>query len=130
MPAGSQLAVGMLVAAPGTPGVARIGQLDGQKVRLDFFDSAATPVASQQWVDESKVRRYVVGVQTRVFWKDADTGRWTAGRVVGGSPPEYFVRRPNADVDLRVAESDLRVRWSRPLTDPLAVLLAGAQESP
>jgi hypothetical protein len=58
MPAGPQLAVGMLVTAPGLPAVARVGRLDGQAVHLEFFDSAATPLAWQQWLDRSGIRRY------------------------------------------------------------------------
>jgi ATP-dependent helicase HepA len=130
MPTKARFDVGMLVVHPAVPGVARIGEISGSTVRLDLFDSAARAIASQQWVDREHVRRCKVGVQTRVFWQDPATGRWTAGRVVGGGPPEYFVRRPNVEEDLRIAESDLRVRWNRPLQDPLAVLLAGAQESP
>jgi ATP-dependent helicase HepA len=120
--------VGMLVVHPEAPGIARIGEVDGPRLRLDLFESAATPVAAQMWTTNNQVSRCRVGVQTRVFWQDGLTGLWSAGRVIGGGPDEYFVRQSN--VDRRVAEADLRIRWDRPVADPLSVLLAGAQESP
>src|SRR5205823_9397966 len=103
-------------------GIARVGQVDGARVRLDLFESADRPTAQETWVKASEVRRRQIGLQTRVFWRDRVTGRWMAGRVIGGGPAEYFVRQPNAEEDLRVAEADLRVRWHRPLRDPLGVL--------
>jgi ATP-dependent helicase HepA len=122
--------VGQLVVHPKCPGIAHIAHVEDGQTRLDLFESAACPVAEEMWVALDEVRRCVLGRQTRVFWRDHATGAWRAGRVVGGGPEEYFVRPPNSDVDVRVAESALRVRWDRPLADPLQVLVSGAQESP
>ena len=122
--------VGQLVVHPGAPGIARIGQIERERALLELFDSAARPVAEELWVPLADVRRCVLGRQTRVFWRDRYVLAWRAGRVVGGGPEEYFVRPPNSDVDLRLPESSLRVRWDRPLVDPLQVLVSGAQESP
>lgn len=122
--------VGHLVVYPNAIGIARIGAVDGPRLKLEMFESAAQPVVGERWVSATEVRRHQLGVQTRVYWRDQTTGVWQAGRVVGGGPDEYFVRVPNADSDLRVDEVDLRVRWERPVADPLQVLLAGAQESP
>lgn len=124
------LRIGQLVLHPNAIGIARIGAVDGCQLKLEMFESAALPVVGEQWVPAAEVRRHQLGVQTRVYWRDQTTGAWQAGRVVGGGPDEYFVRVPNADSDLRVNEADLRVRWDRPVADPLQVLLAGAQESP
>lgn len=122
--------VGQLVLHPKAPGIARIGHIDGNQASLDLFESAAQPVAQALWVPLSEVRRCLLGRQTRVFWREHATGSWRAGRVIGGGPEEYFIRPPNSPTDVRVAETDLRVRWDRPLADPLQVLLTGAQESP
>lgn len=124
------LATGMLVTHPEVAGIARVVQIGEAKALLEQFDSPARPVAVARWVDIGGVCRHIVEQQTRVFWLDGVTGRWLAGRILGGGPEEYFVRHPNSDLDIRVAESDLRVRWSRPLLDPLGLLLAGGQESP
>lgn len=122
--------VGQLVVHPKVPGIARVARMDGGRACLDLFESAAQPVAEELWVALSEVRRCRLGRQTRVFWRERSTGAWQAGRVIGGGPDEYFIRPPNSDVDVRVAEAELRVRWDRPLADPLQVLVSGAQESP
>ena len=123
-------AVGQLVVHPKSPGIARIAEIADDRARLDLFESAAQPVGDSLWAPLTEVRRCRLGRQTRVFWRERATGSWRAGRVVGGGPDEYFVRPPNSETDVRLDESDLRVRWDRPLADPLQVLLTGAQESP
>ena len=55
---------------------------------------------------------------------------WAAGRVVGGDPSAYFIRLPNSEFDRKVGEAELRVRWDRPVGDPVDVLIARANESP
>src|SRR4051812_15931184 len=116
------LAMGMLVRHHDVAGIARIAQIRGREVLLEQFDSPAKSVASEIWVSVAGVRRQLLEEQTRVFWLDEVTGYWLAGRIVGGGPAEYFVRHPNSEFDSRVAEADLRVRWSRPLVDPLGVM--------
>ena len=49
--------------------------------------------------------------------------------MVGSGTAGYFVRPPNAEFDVRVPEEQVRVRWDRPIADPVEVLAAGAQES-
>ncbi len=122
--------VGQLVVHPKAPGIARIADIVDDRARLDLFESAAQPVAESLWASLTEVRRCPLGRQTRVFWRESASGSWRAGRVIGGGPDEYFVRPPNSDTDVRLHESDLRVRWDRPLADPLQVLLTGAHESP
>ena len=76
------------------------------------------------------VRRVLLGEQTRVYFKDGN-GRWRAGRVVGGDDmAAYYVRVPNQQWDVDIAESRLRVRWEKAPRDPLQVLLSGANETP
>jgi len=130
MAAARRAEIGMLVIHSAAEGVARVGAVDSNRVRLDLFDSAAVPIASQIWVDCAGTKRCQLDSQTRVYWQDRVMNHWRAGRIVGGGPDEYFVRPPNAQFDIRVPEVDLRVRWDRPVTDPLEVLLAGAQETP
>lgn len=121
--------VGHLVLCPTAIGIARIGAVDGPRLKLEMFESAAQPLVGKRWVSSTEVERHRLGQQTRVHWRDEATGAWQTGRVVGGGPDEYFVRIPNADSDIRVNEADLRVRWDRPVADPLQVLLAGATQS-
>lgn len=96
---------------------------------VECFESVATPIAWSGWVPANECRHVRLLNQTRVYWEDPDTGRWRTGRVVGGSPAGYFIRLPNSEFDVKIPEQQLRVRWDRPIANPLDVLAAGAQES-
>ena len=123
------LRVGDMVEHPSVPGIGRVGALDGDRARVDCFESVAAPVVGSRWVAGPECRPVRLQVQTRVYWQDPDTGNWRAGRIVGGDPPQYFVRPPNSELDFRVPEHQLRVRWDRPVGNPVNVLIAGANES-
>lgn len=122
-----RLQVGNFVLYAGSPGVARVAQLDGDHVGLEFFESVAEPSMGVVSLPSTDVKRCRLGVQTRVFLHDG-TG-WVAGRVVGGGPDVYAVMLPNHEWAVQVHEARLRVRWERPPRDPLQVLLADAQET-
>jgi ATP-dependent helicase HepA len=124
------LVVGNHVLHAAVPGLARVGEVQSDKVRLDCFESVTQPIAEQVWTQSAECRRVRLGAQTRVFWQDPDTGSWRAGRVVGGEPSGYFVRFPNSGQDRILPEAALRVRWDRPVSNPLDVLISGANESP
>lgn len=119
-----------LVEYPGRAGIGRIGAEDGRQVRVDYFESVALPIAESVWVPVAECCPVALLLQTRVFWSDEITGAWRAGRVVGGDKSGYFVRPPNSEIDYLVQEADIRVRWDRPVSSPVDVLLAGANESP
>jgi ATP-dependent helicase HepA len=111
-------------------GIGRVGAVDGNRVKIEYFESVAEPAVEPEWVPLPACRRARLGAQTRVFYLNPDTGAWRAGRIVGGQPPTYFVRFPNTNVDIPVAEADLRVRWDRPVRNPVDVLAISANESP
>ena len=112
------------------PGIGRVGERRGGDVRIDAFESVATPVAQSYWVPADECRLAQLLPETRIYWQDPDTGRWRAGRIIGGGPYVYFVRLPNKDLDYQVPQEHLRVRWDRPIASPVEVLAAGANESP
>ena len=123
------LRTGNLVEHELVPGIGRVGDVDGDKVRVDCFESVVEPVAESWWVKATECRRVTLQDQTRVYWQNPDTGEWRAGRKVGGDPAEYFVRLPNSEYEVKVPEAELRVRWDRPIRNPVAVLVGGANES-
>ena len=125
-----KLPTGQFVEHPHLPGIGRVGDRRGPDVQVEVFESIAAPVAQTYWLPAVECRAVHLLPQTRVFWQDPDTGRWRAGRVIGGGPEIYFVRLPNKDVDYQVAQANLRVRWDQPITSPVEVLAAGANESP
>jgi ATP-dependent helicase HepA len=118
-----------MVEYPGAPGIGRVSEIDGAKVKIDFFESVAEPIAESRRVAAEVCRPVKLQDQTRVYRQDPDTGAWRAGRIVGGDQAEYFVRFPNARLDSKVPEAQLRVRWDLPVRNPVDVLAAGANES-
>ncbi|MEV5412984.1 protein DpdE [Thermopolyspora sp. NPDC052614] len=125
-----KLHLGNLVVLPNRLGIGRVGQIDSTQVRVDYFDSAGTPVCESLWVDRKACKPVVLERETRIFWQDPEEGYWRAGRVVGHDGDRYYVRPPNTDSDIIVPERDVRVRWDRPAKDPVDTLLAGANETP
>ena len=97
--------VGNLVEHQDVPGIGRVGALDGSRVRVDCFESVAEPVVESHWVQAGECQWIRLELQTRVYWQDQDTGRWRAGRIVGGDQTAYFVRLPNSKKDFKVPES-------------------------
>ncbi|MBW4717516.1 protein DpdE [Saccharothrix obliqua] len=104
------------------------GRLDSGGELVRFFDSPTTPevvlpAAGRQY------RLSVLAAQERVWWFDG--GRWLVGRV--SSPrtaraDDYVVDFPNGRSEV-VPADEVRVRWSLPLADPLALLRAGTVET-
>jgi ATP-dependent helicase HepA len=121
--------VGSMVECTNGLGIGRVGQLEGAKVRVDYFESVADPVAESCWVEGPECNLARLQDQTRIYWQDPDTGNWEAGRIVGGDRAEYFVRFPNSKQDRKIPEAQLRVRWDRPVRNPVDVLVAGASDS-
>ncbi|MFI7577998.1 protein DpdE [Micromonospora sp. NPDC049497] len=124
------LPTGQFVEHPRIPGVGRVAEHRNNEVRVDAFESVATPTVMSTWVAAPECRAVKLLPQTRVYWQNPDTGRWRAGRIVGGGPDIYFVRFPNDEVDRQIGQEHLRVRWDRPIMSPVEVLAAGANESP
>ncbi|MGA4792248.1 protein DpdE [Nocardia sp. AB354] len=121
--------MGQLVEYAGSAGIGRIGKIADGEARVDFFESVAEPLAYSDQVPIAKLRRVILGTDTRVYRRNPDTGDWLAGRIhtrVGGT---YYVRFPNHQYHFPIPEDQLRVRWDRPVADPITVLTAGGHES-
>ena len=114
---------------PDIPGIGRVAGIDACKIRVDCFESVVELVAESRWVNTNECQPVKLQEQTRVYWQNPDTGIWQAGRILGGDRSEYFVRLPNSELDFKIPESQLRVRWDMPVRNPVDVLVAGANES-
>lgn len=128
----SGFAVGHLVEYKGAPGIGRVGAVEGEHLRVDFFESIAEEIAHSQGALAKNCWRARLEPQTRVYHRDSTSGDWLAGRVTGDrfpDSPKYFVHFPNQKWDQEVHESELRVRWDCPVRDPLQVLTTGGNES-
>ncbi|NGY60391.1 DEAD/DEAH box helicase [Lentzea sp. NEAU-D13] len=108
--------------------IGRVSAIQSSRVRIEYFESIAEPIAETVDALVQDCQPVMLPVGARVFWCDPDTHDWTAGRVTARQGESYFVRFPNSGEDRRVSGSDLRVRWNRPVQDPLHVLTAGGSE--
>ncbi len=124
-----RFAVGQLVEYAGSPGVGRVSEVGDGYARVDFFESVAVPVACSEHVPLAKCHPAVLGEATRVYRRNPDTGDWLAGRIQAAVGGKYYVQFPNYEFGFPIPESELRVRWDRPVADPVAVLTAGGHES-
>jgi ATP-dependent helicase HepA len=104
------------------------GRVNGATGTISFFDSPASP----EIVLPSAGRVYEAAAlppQQRAWWFDGE--RWIVGRIDSAQNTQadsYFVHLPNGGTQA-VPASELRVRWSVPLADPLGLLKAGTVET-
>lgn len=108
--------------------IGRVGAVQGSRVRIEYFESIAEPIVEAVDALVQDCQPVTLPVGARVFWCDPDTHDWTAGRVTARQSQSYFIRFANSSEDRRVGGSDLRVRWNRPIRNPLHVLTAGGSE--
>ncbi|WP_192806900.1 protein DpdE [Streptomyces arboris] len=124
------LTVGAFVRVKDAPGIGKVGKVTGDRVRVDYFESPVTTVASSRWVSGPQAQQVLLDCEERIWWRSRN-GAWNAGRVVHASAREYIVRFPNTTYDLPVGVDDLYVRWDRPVQDPVANLaVRGASTTP
>ena len=97
---------------------------------VEFFDAPVLGGTESVEVPVEEVHPVLLEEQTRVWW---DTGEcWRVGRVVGTpdeNTPLYLIALPNQEHD-ELPEEDLFVRRSRPLEDPLRLLISRTPDSP
>lgn len=108
-------------------------------VCVSWFDTPAHPTAHQAKVLFSAVRPAPLRTQERVYIMDKETAVWQVGRIdeegeipghhFGLDEPVYWVAFPN-HIQKRVRRSELRVRWNRPIEDPVALLASQSTETP
>lgn len=123
------LNIGDLVTYPHSPGVGTIGEISAHRARVDFFASVAEPVVESNWVALTDCNPALLDRETRVYWRNPDTGMWSPGRVASRVDGKYYVTFPNHDFDFPLPQTELRTRWDGDLTDPASVLGAAAHES-
>jgi ATP-dependent helicase HepA len=109
-------------------GVGKILRVSGENVEIEYFDSISPTSRCRVMARRIQVKPVQVSLQRRCYWED-EAG-WRVGRVVWVGGREYGVRPPNSDLDLMVPEEQLYVRWNKPITDPVDVLVARGNESP
>jgi ATP-dependent helicase HepA len=110
-------------------GVGKVVRTTGDEVEVEYFDSISSTGRHRMVESRQRVKRVKLGLQRRCYWQD--TTGWRVGRVVQrGNVGDYVVRPPDSDWDIPLKETELFVRWNRPIKDPIDVLVAHGNESP
>ncbi len=119
-------------------GIGKVVEVDGNHVDVDYFVSPAGPRLERRRARVEEVRPVELAPQTRVYWLDEQHAAWRAGRVDGGlidgaalgaREAHYHVRFPN-DLEARIPQSRLYVRWAHPIDDPTDYLAARITDTP
>ena len=104
------------------------GRYDPASGTVIFFDSPVSPEVTLPAAGRA-YRATRLSAQQRVWWFDEE--RWIVGRIDSAQDAQgdaYYVHLPNGSTKV-VRASELRVRWSVPLADPLGLLKAGTVET-
>ena len=109
-------------------GIGKVVRATEGETEVEYFDSVAATARERVIARPADIEGVQVSLQRRCYWLDGDA--WRVGRIVWQGDDEYGVRPPDSEVDVRVAERDLFVRWANPIEDPIDVLIAKGSESP
>lgn len=109
-------------------GIGKLVGVEGNIASVQFFDAPGATLPEIVKVDEKFLSSSKLPAQTRVYMQGVG-GRWQVGRVLEDDRSSIFVQFPNQETANISAES-LQVRWNKPLTDPLSLLIAEATETP
>ncbi len=111
-----------------TWGIGKLAEISEGLAKVQFFDAPGAQLPNALEMPIAQVERARLPAQTRVYRRVAG-GRWQVGRVLEDDGPIIFVQFPNGET-INVEAVELQVRWSRPLTDPLPLLISEATETP
>lgn len=126
-----QLSIGSFVESSSNGlGIGKVLQIDEWFVVVEYFDSPVAGGFVDRQVPTASTKLRTLQSQQRVYVEDAESGAWRVGRVrdYQSSDREYLVQFPNQTMEL-ISEKRLKVRWSRPITDPTDHLAMGVNET-
>ncbi len=107
----------------------RLLALNDSTAVVEFFDAPVVGGTVRQEFPIDQVQAASLEPQTRVWWND--NGQWRVGRVLeqpDDNTAAYlvaFLGKQNAELP----SEQLWVRWSRPLTDPVRLLMSRATDA-
>ena len=109
-------------------GIGKLAEVSGEIAKVQFFDAPGAPLPDSLDFPLANIERARLPAQTRVYRRVVG-GRWQVGRVIEDDGPIVFVQFPNGET-VNVEASELQVRWSKHLEDPLPLLASEATETP
>ncbi|EAQ80585.1 protein DpdE [Blastopirellula marina] len=112
-------------------GIGTVVDVDIDTVSIQYFDSPAPEAVKIVEVCVDSVRPIQLSNETRVFYRDPTTFRWSVGRVLDFQKDtrKYLVCFPNGHREL-LKESTLFTRWAMPIADPIELLAYQLNETP
>lgn len=110
-------------------GVGKIVDSNREWAVIEYFDSPISEQRPRFEVPMGSVRKAQAHRQSRVYFLDSASGHWKMGRSQGHVEDEIFITLPNNEV-ARLPETEVFMRWNRPLEDPWEHLTARLSETP
>lgn len=110
-------------------GIGKITEQVGKKFRIEYFDSPGSDLRHAEIVSKTKILPKKLGHNTRVYYHDKTHSKWLVGRVLSHHEEDLEVRFAKKH-DLWLNESDLFVRWKKPIKDPTTYLSNLITETP
>lgn len=109
-------------------GIGKIVSRSKGKVLIEYFDVPLQAKPPAFWVPIADVKSAVLPPQTRVFVHTENEG-WRVARVLNGEDERLLLQLPNSMPAL-VDASQVFVRWSAPISDPISFLSQKITETP
>lgn len=96
---------------------------------VQYFDSPTNLNWPQFEIPTDQLKRVTLPDQTRVYYFDSALGSWRMGRVYDHIDNDIHIQLPNKE-RVKVLESEVYVRWNKPLDDPWKHIVARLSETP
>ncbi|MEI7909634.1 MAG: protein DpdE [Verrucomicrobiota bacterium] len=96
---------------------------------VQYFDSPTNPTWPQFEIPTDQLKRVTLPDQTRAYYFDPVLGGWRMGRVFDHIDNDIHIQLPNKE-RAKVSESEVYVRWNKPLNDPWKHIVARLSETP
>lgn len=110
-------------------GRGKVIEQTGRKCLVEYFYSPDDANCDVRTVPVTDVRRCRLGANTRIYYRDEMTGRWSVGRVIEDNGDGVTVRFSDQN-DALCDYAEVFVRCKRPIDDPVAYLAQGITETP
>lgn len=110
---------GDLVSSP--YGIGKLIRINQHDALIQYFDSPVNYEGIELTVEIKSLKKAELFTESLVYRYDYDLRHWQIARVVGNVPGGVRLQFPNNQME-DVSQSDLFVRWDRPIADAAALL--------
>jgi ATP-dependent helicase HepA len=110
-------------------GVGKVIQEGVSSSVVQYFDSPTNPTWPKHELPNDRLERVKLPDQTRAYYFDLVFGGWRMGRVFDHIDNDIYIQLPNRE-RAKISESEVYVRWNKPLDDPWKHTIARLSETP